>query len=185
MEFSKFISKIRNDKNNLARTWSELVSESEYMQSYQKLDKEIILERGEAVFTHLANWLETGASNDVAEKYFELVGQDRFKEGYPLTEVVYALHLVKKVFWSSVAWDKDLKHTTSGDRCENCVEFWTILNNYFDLGNFYITRGYFHSIFENIEGVQNPSIDEFKNYLKHGPIDSDDLDKEKFIWRHI
>lgn len=185
MEFSKFINKIRIDKNSLARTWSELVGKSEYMEKYKELEKEVILERGEAVFTHLANWLESGASNDVAEEYFESVGQERFKEGFPLSEVVYAHHLVKKIFWSSIAWDKGFVDQTESTKCENCVEFWTILNNYFDLGNFYITRGYFQSIFENIDGLENSSVEEFKKYLKHGSIDSDDLDKEKFIWRHV
>ncbi len=185
MNFSKFISSIRKDMKTLANTWHDLVVKSEYMETYQKLNKGIVLERGEAVFTHLANWMESGASNDVAERYFEGVGRERFKEGFPLTEVIYALYLVKKVFWCCVAWRKDVCAESDSSKCENCVEFLTILNNYFDLGNFYITRGYFQSVFTKLEDLPCTAKDELKKFLKKGAINLESLDKEEFIWRHV
>ena len=185
MDFTKFIKMLNENKKNYAHTWFELVENSEYMETYKKLDKDIVLERGEAVMTHLANWLETGASNDVAEKYFEEVGRERFREGFPLTEVIYALHLVKKVFWCCVAWAKEEAQERPHDNCEYCIEFLTILGNYFDLGNFYLTRGYFQSVFKELDKTSFAGKDELKNFLKKGIINLEDLDKEEFIWRHV
>lgn len=185
MEFTKFIKMLNENKKTYANTWFELIINSEYMETYKKLDKEVILERGEAVFTHLASWLESGASNDVAEKYFEGVGKERFKEGFPLTEVIYALYMVKKVFWCCIAWKKDVCEEKENKDCEQCVEFLTILGNYFDLGNFYMTRGYFQKIFSELDNSSISGKEELKNFLKKGVINLEDLDKEEFIWRHV
>lgn len=185
MEYTKFIDLINRNKSTYAKTWAEQVKNSEYMETYSKLDDAIILERGEAVFTHLSSWLESGASNDVAEKYFEEVGKDRFKERFPLTEVVYALYLVKKIFWACIAWNKEVCEEVGETKCENCVEFLTIINNYFDLGNFYITRGYFQKIFHELDSHPEASKQQISEFLKKGTINLEDLDKEEFVWRHV
>ena len=107
------------------------------------------------------------------------------REGFPLTEVIYALYLVKKVFWCCVAWAKEDTELKPHDNCEYCIEFLTILGNYFDLGNFYLTRGYFQSIFKELDKTSLAEKDEMKKFLQKGIINLEDLDKEEFIWRHI
>ena len=65
------------------------------------------------------------------------------------------------------------------------MEFLTILGNYFDLGNFYMTRGYFQKIFSELDNSSISGKEELKNFLKKGVINLEDLDKEEFIWRHV
>jgi hypothetical protein len=155
---------------------------SEYMTTYQKLDEVKVIEREELVFKNFINWLKNGASNDEAEKYFEKVGADRFNEGFPLTEINYALYITKKVFWSTIAWKKELFEDSE---FHQLIEYMTILNNYFDLGSFYLIRGYINKLFTKLDISDKLTREEIHTILVRGAFDDDELDKSDFVWRHV
>lgn len=182
MEYLRLISYVENNLNTLARTYYEQIKKSDYMKTYQKLDPKKAIEREELVFLNLIDWLKSGASNDEAEKYFERVGAERFAEGFPLSEVNYALYLTKKVFWSAVAWKFEITGHMSNPEL---LEFITILGNYFDLGSFYITRGYFREMFDRLDASAKFSKDEIQNIFVRGAFDSDELNKSEIVWRHV
>jgi hypothetical protein len=182
MEYEGIIKAIETNMGVLSKSYYEQVRKSEQMQTYQKLEESKVLEREEAVFRHLIDWLKSGASNDAAEKYFERVGAERFKEKFPLTEVQYALYLTKKVFWSFIAWKKELFIEM---QFHEIVETFTILGNYFDLGSFYIIRGYINEMFEKIGATTKLSKEEIHKLLVKGAFDEDDLDRSEIVWRHI
>jgi len=157
MNFSKIIHFLEDNISSLSNAYYEQVMQSEFMKTYQKFDKAKVIERAEKVFLNFVDWLKKGASNVEAEKYFENVGAERFREGFPLTEVNYALYTTKKVFWSYIAWKEEL---FEGLDFVNTIEYITILNNFFDLGNFYITKGYIQELVNK--------IDESSKYTKEG-----------------
>ncbi|MEG8946078.1 hypothetical protein [Rosettibacter firmus] len=96
MDFSKIIHFLEQNISSLSNAFYEQVKQSEYMQTYKQFDKNEVIKRAEKVFLHLIDWLKAGSSNIEAEKYFEQIGAERFREGFPLTEVNYALLLQKK-----------------------------------------------------------------------------------------
>ncbi|MBM4171615.1 MAG: hypothetical protein FJ214_07095 [Ignavibacteria bacterium] len=182
MDFSMIIKYVQNNTSTLARAYFDQVKKSEFMHTYQKLDESKVIAREETVFVNLIKWLESGASNDEAEKYFEKVGAERFNEGFPLTEINYALYITKKVFWSFIAWKKELFEKMD---FHQVVEHMTIVNNYFDLGSFYIIRGYIRELIEKLDETAHVSKGDIQRVLTKGALDNDDLDKSEIIWRHI
>jgi hypothetical protein len=52
------------------------------------------------------------------------------------------------------------------------VEFITVLNNYFDLGDFFIIRGYFSELFDKLDKSQKFTKDEIEHILVKGAADS-------------
>ncbi|MDH7604774.1 MAG: hypothetical protein QHH13_07740 [Melioribacter sp.] len=159
MDFSKIIKYIEANLHNLSHAYYEQIKQSEFTKSYQQFDELKVIERAEKVFQNFIEWLKTGASNDKAEKYFENVGAERFREGFPLTEVNYALYTTKKVFWSFIAWKEELFDEMDFVQIIECT---TILNNYFDLGSFYIIKGYVNELINKIDEY---SKEEIKKYL--------------------
>ncbi|MEJ5351053.1 MAG: hypothetical protein WHS65_05615 [Melioribacteraceae bacterium] len=162
MNFSKIIHFLEDNISSLSNAYYEQVMQSEFMKTYQKFDKAKVIERAEKVFLNFVDWLKKGASNIEAEKYFENVGAERFREGFPLTEVNYALYTTKKVFWSYIAWKEEL---FEGLDFVNTIEYITILNNFFDLGNFYITKGYIQELVNKIDESAQYSKEEIKKFL--------------------
>ncbi len=69
------LSKIVDDQiDDLKQEWLNEVRKSEYLATYKSFNDEDTIKRGEAVFTHLSEWLKEGATNKSAEEYFENAG---------------------------------------------------------------------------------------------------------------
>ena len=177
------LSKIVDDQiDELKREWLEEVRKSDYLTTYQSFNDNDIISRGEAVYTHLSEWLKEGATNKDAEDYFENVGSVRFQERFPLTEVHYAVYLLKKIFWNKIDWrDK----VTGAFETSNATKIMNVFNDYFDLANFSITKGYFNELLNTIKDDKKLSKEDLKGLLTKGKLDPEELEDDEFIWRHV
>ena len=165
---------VKDNTETLAKTYFNEVKKTDYMRTYNARKEDEVIERGKMVFENLHKWLESGAKNDEIEKYFVEIGRERFKEGFPLIEVKYALYLTKKVFWSFVIWKKEF---TEQLNTESAIETMTVLNNYFDIGNFFIIRGYLSELFEHLGEAEHYSKEELQKYLIRGDLHEESIKK--------
>jgi len=176
MVYESLIAVVESHLDNLTNTWVQEVKKSEYLETYKRLsDKELKL-RGNILFTNLLNWLLKGASNDDAAEYFKEIGIKRIEEGFPLSEVYYALYLEKKILWSFVAWKDEISGIL---KAVDAIEFMTVINNYFDLGDFYIIRGYMNELFKHLASTEKFSEDELKKLFSGGALYQESIKKIK------
>ncbi len=179
---SKLVNQLEENLDSIVQVWFEEAKSSVNMKTYKTFDDNEVLGRGKAVFSHLIEWLKEGADSDDVEKYFEEVGKIRLKEGFPLTEVHYALYLTKKIFWGNIDW----RDAISGSfQTSSTTQIMSVINNYFDLGNFFITRGYLHELFNRLGENSQLSTSELKKLLLEGVSDISLDDDEDIIWRHV
>lgn len=167
MVYESLIAIVESHLNDLTKTWVQEVKKSEYLSSYQKLEEKELYSRGYVLFNNLLNWLLKGASNDDAAVYFKKIGEDRINEGAPLTEVYYALHLEKKVLWSYVAWKDEVAGIL---KAHDAIEFMTVINNYFDLGNFYIIKGYNENLYLKLADSNKFDKEELEHLFVSGAL---------------
>jgi len=177
------LSKIVDDQiDELKKEWLDEVRKSDYLQTYGSFNDQETINRGEAVYIHLSEWLKEGATNQSAEKYFENVGAIRFQERFPLTEVHYAIYLLKKIFWNRIDWrDK----VTGAFETANATKIMNVFNDYFDLANFSITKGYFNELLNTITDDKKLSKDDLKSLLTKGKLNPEVMEDDEFIWRHV
>ena len=177
------LSKIVEDQiDDLKSEWLEEVRKSDYLATYNTFNDQETINRGEAVYAHLKDWLQEGATNKSAEEYFEKVGAIRFQERFPLTEVHYAIYLLKKIFWNRIDWrDK----VTGAFETTNATKIMNVFNDYFDLANFSITRGYFNELLNTINDDKKLSKEDLKTLLTKGQLNPEVLEDDEFIWRHV
>lgn len=177
------LSKIVEDQiDDLKSEWLEEVRKSEYLATYKTFSDQEVINRGEAVYSHLRDWLKEGATNQSSEEYFEKVGAVRFQERFPLTEVHYAIYLLKKIFWNRIDWrDK----VTGAFETSNATKIMNVFNDYFDLASFSITKGYFNELLESISEEKKFSKEDLKQLLTKGKLDPEILEDDEFIWRHV
>jgi hypothetical protein len=176
MIYESLIAIVESHLQNLTDTWTQEVKKSQYLETYKKLsDKELSL-RGKTLFDNLLDWLLKGASNDDAADYFKDIGEKRLREGAPLSEVYYALYLEKKVLWSFVAW----KDETAGIlKAVDAIEFMTVINNYFDLGDFYIIKGYMNELYKHLADTGKFNVDELQKLFTGGALYNESIKKIK------
>lgn len=176
MVYESLIAIVESHLDDLAKTWVQEVKKSEYLSTYQKLSEEEIFSRGHVLFSNLQSWLMKGASNDDAAIYFKKIGEERINEGMPLTEVYYALYLEKKVLWSFVAWKDEVSGIL---KAVDAIEFMTVINNYFDLGDFYIIKGYNEQLFLQLVDSKKFDEDDLKNIFAGGALYQESIKKVK------
>ncbi|MFH1194748.1 MAG: RsbRD N-terminal domain-containing protein [bacterium] len=182
MGYKNLITVIKNNYEDICAEWSKEANESEHMHTYQSFGQEEIFKRGKAVYDNLLKWLEAGALTAEVEEYFMEVGRRRINEGFPLTEVHFAFYLTKKVLWNFIDWRDTI---TGSFETATAKDIMTTLNNYFDVGNFYITRGYFDELLKNFDDSKKFSKEELKKILTKGQANFEELDEDEFIWRHV
>lgn len=177
------LSKIVEDQiDDLKMEWLKEIRKSEYLKTYKSYSDNEVKIRGEAVYEHLRDWLKEGATNQSSEEYFEKVGETRFKERFPLTEVQYAIYLLKKIFWNRIDWrDK----VTGSFETDNATKIMNVFNDYFDLASFSITKGYFNEMLNSIKEDKILSKDDLKSLLTKGQLDPEALEDDEFVWRHV
>ncbi|MBK7105725.1 MAG: hypothetical protein IPH62_10615 [Ignavibacteriae bacterium] len=176
MVYESLIAIVESHLEDLTKTWVQEVKKSEYLSTYQKLSDDEIFSRGRVLFSNLQSWLMKGASNYDAAIYFKRIGEERINEGMPLTEVFYALHLEKKVLWSFVAWKDEISGIL---KAVDAIEFMTVINNYFDLGNFYIIKGYNEQLFSKLTETKKFTEMELQQFLVSGALYQESIKKVK------
>ena len=174
MVYESLIAILETNLDNLTETWVTEVKRSEYLETYNKLDDDVLHKRGNILFSNLQDWLLKGALNDEVADYFQKIGIERINEGFPLSEVYYALYLEKKVLWSFVAWKDEV---TGVLKARDAIEYITVINNYFDLGDFYIIRGYIHELYTHISDSDKFTKEELENLLTKGALYQESIKK--------
>ncbi len=167
MVYESLIAIVESHLDNLTKTWAQEVKRSEYLETYKKLNDKELQSRGNILFSNLLDWLLKGASNEDAAVYFKEIGVNRIKEGFPLSEVYYALYLEKKVLWSFVAWKDEVQGIL---KAVDAIEFMTVINNYFDLGDFYIIKGYMREFYSHLTESGKFSKDELEKIVVKGAL---------------
>ncbi len=176
MVYESLIAIVESHLDNLTSTWVQEVKNTKYLETYQNLNDEELTSRGNILFTNLLDWLMKGASNEDAAEYFKKIGEERINEGFPLTEVFYALYLEKKVLWSFVAWKDE---ATGILKAIDAIEFMTVINNYFDLGDFYIIKGYFNKLYEHLQNTNKFTKEELEKIFAGGALYQESVKKIK------
>ena len=174
MVYEGLIAIVESHLENLTNTWVQEVKRSEYLETYKNLSDKELQSRGNILFSNLLEWLLKGASNDDAAEYFKEIGTKRIKEGFPLTEVYYALYLEKKVLWSFVAWKDEISGIL---KAVDAIEFMTVINNYFDLGDFYIIRGYMNELYQHLMQTNKFTEEELKSIFTGGALYQESIKK--------
>lgn len=173
---------VRGNIREMTSQWLDETLASPVMKTYQSFDREEVRKRGQAIFENLIKWLESGAESKEVETYFRQIGQLRFEEGFPLTEVYYAVHLTKKIFWGFVDWRDAI---TGKFETSNATQIMSVFNDYFDLGNFHIASGYFNGMISSLDDSRRFSKSELKQILLQGKKEFEEAPDEEFIWRHV
>lgn len=167
MIYESLIVIIEQNIESLSINWFKALKNSAYMQTYNALTDPEIMRRGKSLFNNLHAWLNRGAAGDEVEDFFLSIGSTRLKEGFPLSEVNYALFLEKKTMIEMITGKKEITESLNSDEI---VDIMSILNSYFDLGLFYITRGYLSELYNDLESNACKCDGNFSEYLKKSTL---------------
>lgn len=94
MIYGRLIKLIENSADKLAERLVTEIKENKRSSAYEKISDEELKRRAYAVYKNLGAWLGEKTSEDIKE-YFLSLGQQRYQEEIPLSNVVSALTITR------------------------------------------------------------------------------------------
>src|SRR4249920_1786757 len=92
---AKVIAMIESHAGRLTRDAAQDLATNERTPGFAKVSREELEKRVFQLFHHLGNWIGDPKSEEVEAEFFDW-GRRRFDQGIPLSEIVYAIIILKQ-----------------------------------------------------------------------------------------
>jgi hypothetical protein len=135
----RLIHLIENCAEELAREVVETLKQHPHTPHYKSLPEREIFDRSHRVFANLGHWLSQKTEREDVARYYTAMGSQRRREGIPLSEVLHALNLSRRVLWQNV-----IEHGLL-DTVYDFIQGLELQNQvliFYDRAIFYTARGY-------------------------------------------
>jgi hypothetical protein len=162
MIYRQIVDLIRHDPERLAASWCRHLKRSQVTVNYHRLSDYDLTARHTHVFQRLAMWLEHSLSRDDLSRSFSHIGKERYAERFPLCQVNYALLIAKRNFWELVQSQGLLD---SSLEFYQAMELMSSIDQFFDLGSFYIIRGYMDAICAELQKSEHLTQQEVREVI--------------------
>lgn len=139
MSFLKNIQKIEENSLEMAKKWAHGVMNSEFTQTYRKLPESKLIQLSKNVYDNLGKWMEDVNSREQIEKVYATIGAERYHQGYPLCEIIFALHFTKKILTNQIYSEGLLPDAMNLYRT---MDFLVRIYDFFDFAAFFVAKGF-------------------------------------------
>ena len=129
---------IENHSERLAETLLERLKTCDKCAAFNKVPDQEFRQRVYEIYDHLGEWLLGKKEEDIARRYQE-IGARRAAQGVPLSQLIYALVLVRDHLWEY------LKHEAGVEKPVEVfgeLEMLQLLEQFFDRASYYAAVGY-------------------------------------------
>jgi hypothetical protein len=157
------IDTLNLQSRNFARRWKEKIRKSPQLKHYNALDDDTLIEADAPFYPLLARTLDRGIDRSLIGDFFVKLGKNRMKDGYPISEVVYAVNMAQQVVIEYLMTDFVLDSTVRMYEAMGAV---TRVAEFFLLGSFYFTKGFLEATYVSMSGNDKISDDFLRKYFK-------------------
>ena len=140
-----------------------MVRKAQQLKHYNSMDDEVLIEKHASFFPLLAKTLDRGLDRTLLGHFFVDLGKTRAQDGFPVSEVIYAINLMERVL---------IEYITTEYAPENPVKMYqsmgvlSQISEFFLLGCFYLTKGYLEAIYIEMNSHDSVSEELLKKYFK-------------------
>ena len=136
----RILDLVERHADELAKGWlAEINSDATTPTHGRFADNAELYRRGHRIFGQIGQWINQDLTRDDLQKYWTTVGEQRHVEGFPLSEIVQSLGLIRKHFWQKVETEGLLD--TAADMCQ-AMELHNRVTLYFDRAIYFLVLGY-------------------------------------------
>ena len=129
---------------DLAFKLKVLIRKTPDLKHFQKMDDDTLMGMGLRIYPLVARSLEEGLDKQLIGAFFVNVGKVRMEEGYPVSELIYAMSLVQKIVIEYLMTDFALDSTIRMYQALGAV---SKISEFFLLGSFYLIKGFLEATY--------------------------------------
>ena len=98
----RLIKLIETEAKDLAKELVETLRRHPQTPTYHGYSAEELYDRAFNLYRNLGSWISQKSEREDLAKYYTALGIQRHQEGFPLSEVLHALNLMRRVLWKRV-----------------------------------------------------------------------------------
>jgi len=148
---------------DFALKWKNMVRKAQQLKHYNTLDDETLIETNTAFYPVLSKTLDRGLDRSLMGGFFANLGKARMKDGYPISEVIYAVDLCQKIVVDYIITEFAPENPV---RMYHSMGVVSKVSEFFLLGCFYITKGFLEAVYTQMNMNDSVSEELLKKYFK-------------------
>ena len=149
--------------HDFAIRWKNLIRKTPQLEHYNSMDDETLIEADKPFYPLLARALDRGLDRSLVGDFFVKLGKTRLREGFPVSEVIYAINLIHQVVIEYLMTEFAPENPM---RMYQAMGAMTKIAEFFLLGGFYITKGFLEETYTRMSSHDEISDELLKKYFK-------------------
>jgi hypothetical protein len=162
MMFKGLMDVLLSKNEGITRIWMQKVRNSQNLKKYNTLSDAELMHINEDMYKMLARWIDRDIDKNQIGSFFVDLGKVRRREGFPISEISYALLLAQR----SV-----LEYLTNESLVDSSMVLYQILNltkqvaDFFFLGCYYMEKGHLEDTYVALNRDEAMTDDMLKKYF--------------------
>ncbi|MDR1277844.1 MAG: hypothetical protein LBK02_03755 [Treponema sp.] len=148
---------------DFALRWKNLIRKAPQLKEYNRLDDKALIEADAPFYPLLARVLDRGLDRSLVGDFFVKLGKNRMFNGFPISEVIYAVNLAQQVVIEYLMTDFALDSSVKMYQAMGLI---TKVAEFFLLGSFYLTKGFLEATYTSMNSGDKISEELLKKYFK-------------------
>ena len=148
---------------DFAIRWKDSIRKSPQLKHYNEMDDNALIEADMPFYPLLARTLDRGLDRSLVGDFFVTMGKEKMRDGFPISEVIFALNLVQKTvieyMMTEFAPENPMRMYQSMGALTKVAEFCL-------LGSFYISKGFLEETYTSMSSSDKVSEELLKKYFK-------------------
>jgi len=158
-----FIDALTLKSREIAVQWKNMVRKANQLYHYNTLDDETLIEANTSVYPVLSKIIDRGPDRSLLGGFFVNIGKKRMQEGFPVSEIIYAINLTERVIIEYIMTEYA---PDSPSKMYQSMGIISRVSEFFVLGCFYCTKGYLEAVYTKMNIHDKLSEDLLKKYFK-------------------
>jgi hypothetical protein len=151
------------NSKDFASKWKNLIRKAPQLKHYNALTDDQLIEADSSFYPLLARALDRGLDRSLLGDFFVKLGKKRMQNGFPISEVIYAVNLSQKTVIEHIMTDFVLDNPM---RMYQAMAITTNVAEFYLLGCFYLTKGFLEATYTDMNSSNAVSEELLKKYFK-------------------
>ncbi|MCL2472153.1 MAG: hypothetical protein FWF26_00605 [Treponema sp.] len=146
-----------------ATKWKKMVRKAQQLKHYNLEKDEVLIESDIGFYPLLAKTLDRGFDRSLIGSFFVNLGKKQMKEGYSVSEVIYAVNLSQKIVIDYIMTEFAPENPV---RMYESMEVVSRVSEFYLLGCFYLTKGFLEAVYTTMNSKDSVSEELLKKYFR-------------------
>jgi hypothetical protein len=160
---SVLIDTLQLKSRDFAFRWANLIRKAPQLKHYNELGDDGLVEAAAPIYPLLARILDRGLDRSLLGDFYVRLGKRRMDDGFPISEVIYAVNLAQKVVIEYIMTEYAPDNAV---RMYQAMGLTTQISEFFILGCFYLTKGFLEATYTHMNTNDKVSEELLKKYFR-------------------